>query len=84
MTLSSFGVILPTPGAAGSYHLFFSKALVALYDVPQSAALACATAVHAIATVTYLALGGPALLWQRRRRLASSTPASGQELQPTS
>lgn len=84
MTMSSFGVIFPTPGAAGSYHAFFGKALVHLYAVPQSAALACATAVHGIATVTYLAVGGPALLSQRRRRLASPTPAAGQELQPTS
>ncbi|MFA6109807.1 MAG: lysylphosphatidylglycerol synthase transmembrane domain-containing protein [Candidatus Latescibacterota bacterium] len=82
MALSSFGVIFPTPGAAGSYHLFFSKSLVALYAVPQSAALACATAVHAIATVTYLTLGGPALLWQRRRRRVEPTTAVDQESQP--
>lgn len=64
MAISSIGVIAPTPGAAGSYHLFFSKALHQLYLVPLNAALACATLAHALATLTYIMIGGPALLWQ--------------------
>lgn len=76
MTLSAFGVAVPTPGAAGSYHLFFSKSLVHLYGVPQDKALACATAVHAIATLAYLCTGGPALLWQRRNARAAAAAAS--------
>lgn len=64
MAISSIGVIAPTPGAAGTYHLFFSKALHQLYLVPLNAALACATLAHALATLTYIAIGGPALLWQ--------------------
>lgn len=66
MVLSAIGVIFPTPGAVGSYHAFFGKSLIHLYGVPPSQALACATAVHAIATLTYLALGSPALFWQHR------------------
>ena len=66
MVISSIGVIFPTPGATGSYHAFFSKALVHLFDVPPNPALACATAVHAVATLTYMAIGFPALIWQRR------------------
>ena len=38
-----------------------------LYGVSQAPALACATAVHALATLTYLGIGGPALLLQRRK-----------------
>jgi uncharacterized protein (TIRG00374 family) len=69
MTLSSIGVIIPTPAAAGPYHFFFSQGLHQLYGVPEAAALACATATHALATLFYLAIGGPALWlqWQRRR-----------------
>lgn len=65
MAISSVGVIVPTPGAAGPYHVFFGKALILLFGLPQTAAMACATAVHAIATLTYLSLGGPVFLWQR-------------------
>jgi len=67
MTISSVGVIFPTPGSAGTYHAFFGQALIHLYDVDPNAAMACATTVHAIANLTYLALGGPALFLQWRR-----------------
>jgi glycosyltransferase 2 family protein len=67
MAISSIGVIFPTPGSAGAYHAFFGQALVHLYAVNTNAALACATAVHGIVTLTYLSLGGPALFWQWRR-----------------
>jgi len=69
MTLSSIGVIIPTPASAGPYHFFFSQGLHQLYGVPEPAALACATATHALATLFYLVGGGPALWlqWQRRR-----------------
>lgn len=68
MVVSSIGVIFPTPGAVGSYHAFYSQALAHLYGVPQSQALASATAVHASAALTYVVVGLPALLWQRRHR----------------
>lgn len=70
MTLSSIGVIIPTPAAAGPYHFFFSQGLHQLYGIPEAAALACATATHALATLFYLVIGGPALWlqWQGRRR----------------
>ena len=67
MAISSIGVIIPTPGAIGSYHLFFSEALHRLYTVPLPTALACATLTHALANLTYVLLGGPTLLWQWHR-----------------
>ena len=67
MAISSIGVIIPTPGAIGSYHLLFGEALHRLYTVPLATALACATLTHALATLTYILLGGPTLLWQWHR-----------------
>ena len=64
MAISSIGILVPTPAGVGSYHLFFGDALHHLYQVPETAALACATVVHAVANLTYLVLGAPALLWQ--------------------
>ena len=64
MAISSLGVVVPTPGGAGSYHLIFSLALHKIYNVPEPMALACATIAHGLATITYLAIGGPALALQ--------------------
>ena len=79
MALSAIGMVVPTPSGAGSYHFFFSQGLIVLYATTTDLALACATAVHAIANLTYLALGGPALLLQRKKAPAapehSSRPA---------
>lgn len=61
MAISSLGVVVPTPGGAGSYHLIFSMALNKIYSVPEPLALACATIAHGLATITYIAIGGPAL-----------------------
>jgi len=66
MSISSIGMIIPTPGGAGTYHLFFKQALILLYGIPTEPALACATVVHGLATLLYLFLGGPALYLQRR------------------
>ena len=66
MAISSIGVVFPTPGGTGSYHFFFGRSLHLVFGVPMAAAMGCATAVHAIATLTYLILGGPALVIQRR------------------
>ena len=65
MAISSLGMVIPTPGGAGTYHFFFGESLHVLFAVPAASAMACATVVHAVATVLYLALGGPAFLLQR-------------------
>ena len=71
MALSAIGMVIPTPSGAGSYHFLFSQGLIVLYATTTDLALACATAVHAIANLTYLALGGPALLLQRKKASGS-------------
>jgi uncharacterized protein (TIRG00374 family) len=64
MAISSLGVVVPTPGGVGSYHLIFSMALHKIYNVPEPLALACATIAHGLATITYLGIGVPALVLQ--------------------
>lgn len=67
MAISSIGVVIPVQGGIGTYHFFYSTALIALFAVPEPSALACATVVHAVSNLTYFAVGAPALLLQRRR-----------------
>ena len=76
--ISSLGMVVPTAGGIGSYHFFFAESLTLLYSVPTTVALACATVVHAIATLTYVLSGGPAFFIQRhqqktRNKIAAAT-----------
>ena len=75
MTVSTFGIILPTPGGMGSYHLFFAQSLRVLYGSDQTTGLACAVLVHGWTTLIYLVLGGPALIWQYTHRAEKLTRA---------
>ncbi len=67
MAVSSIGVVIPAPAGTGPYHYFYGYSLYALFAVPLAAAMACATVVHAVANLTYLAVGVPTLLQRRRR-----------------
>lgn len=49
--IGSVGVIVPTPGSAGSYHLAASQALHMVAGVDQTQAMAFVTAFHAISFV---------------------------------
>ena len=66
MAVSSIGVVIPAPAGIGPYHYFYGYSLHVLFAVPLAAALACATTVHALANLTYLAVGLPAFLQGRR------------------
>ncbi len=46
-TLSGLAFTIPTPGGTGTYHLFISRALTNIFNVPAQTALAFATIVHA-------------------------------------
>lgn len=77
MAISSLGVVIPTPGGVGTYHFFFGESLHILFAIPAATAMACATVVHAVATITYLCIGGPAFFLQRARharRIRSENP----------
>lgn len=49
--------IAPSPGGAGVYHLFMQKSLVNLYGVDPTSALAFATVVHGVSTVSQTVVG---------------------------
>ena len=82
MALSAIGMTVPSFAGVGSYHYFFKTGLVALYGIADAPALACATVVHAVANLTYLVLGGPAFLLQRRGGSPSNTTLASRERQP--
>ena len=67
MAVSSIGVVIPAPAGTGPYHYFYGYSLHLLFAVPLAAAMACATTVHALANLTYLAVGLPTMLQRRRR-----------------
>jgi uncharacterized protein (TIRG00374 family) len=70
MVLASVGVVIPTPGGAGTYHFFCSKTLHIFFNVPEVQALAFATAVHGAAFLAFFLFGGPPLfrmLWTQKK-----------------
>jgi uncharacterized membrane protein YbhN (UPF0104 family) len=50
-TIGSAGVLVPTPGSVGSFHLLVSKSLVMVAHVDQDLALAVATTLHLLTFV---------------------------------
>lgn len=50
-TIASLGVLVPTPGSVGGYHLFLSQALMKTSGINQELALAVATVQHFICFV---------------------------------
>ncbi len=55
--LSSFGVIIPTPGGTGSYHAISIFLLVQLYSFTKEAAAAYAILTHFIAYIVFISFG---------------------------
>ena len=68
MVVSAVSFFVPTPAGIGPFHFFFKEALTTFYGVPPTAALACATVVHATYNLTYLVVGGFAALAIQGRR----------------
>jgi uncharacterized protein (TIRG00374 family) len=54
MTISAFGVIIPTPGATGSYHLIVISVLVGLYNFSSEISGAYALLTHAITYILFI------------------------------
>jgi len=50
-TISSIGIVIPTPGATGPYHYFVIQTLTKLYGVDGEVAKSYAAATHAIAVI---------------------------------
>lgn len=54
MTISAFGVIIPTPGATGSYHLIVIFVLVNLFGFDEEISGAYAILTHAITYILFI------------------------------
>lgn len=59
--VSAVGIIIPTPGGVGTYHLFITKSLFLLYAVPEAIGLSYATIAHA-STLVIILIVTPLLL----------------------
>ena len=67
MVLGSLGVVVPSPGGAGSYHYITVETLVHLFDVTRSPAASYAFLTHAAQMVLYIIVGVICLLLQTSR-----------------
>ncbi|HEX2866219.1 MAG TPA: lysylphosphatidylglycerol synthase transmembrane domain-containing protein [Ignavibacteriales bacterium] len=54
MAISSLGVIIPTPGGTGSYHVITQTALVLLFGFTSEMGLAYAVLNHAVSTIVFI------------------------------
>ena len=54
MTISAFGVIIPTPGGTGSYHFISVSVLVGLFSYGQEAASAFALLTHTMSIIIFM------------------------------
>jgi len=62
MFIGTLGIVVPTPGGAGSFHFLTILTLTALYGIDQSGATAYAVFVHGAQLILYLSIGGLILL----------------------
>lgn len=65
--VSSVGVIIPSPGGIGTYHLFVQKSLHILYGIPEIAGFTYALASHALVFLIVIFTTPIALLYVARR-----------------
>lgn len=54
MTISAFGVIIPTPGGTGSYHFIVKAVLVGLFAFSQEAGSAFALLTHTMSMIIFI------------------------------
>jgi len=54
MTISAFGIIIPTPGGTGTYHFIAISVLVGLFSFTEEAASAYALLTHTASTVIFI------------------------------
>ena len=54
MSISSIGVVIPTPGGTGSYHMLATSALVILFGFGQDISLAYAVLTHGISYFLFI------------------------------
>ena len=54
MTISAFGIIIPTPGGTGTYHFIAISVLVGLFTYTEVAASAYAILTHTASMVVFI------------------------------
>lgn len=60
--VSSIGILIPTPGGLGTYHLFVQQAMHLIYGVPLVEGLTYATVNHGVTALLTLVIT-PLMLW---------------------
>jgi uncharacterized membrane protein YbhN (UPF0104 family) len=65
--VSTVGVVIPSPGGIGTYHLLVQKSLHILYGIPEVAGFTYALASHALVFVVVIIVTPFALLYASRR-----------------
>ncbi len=66
--VSSVGVVIPSPGGIGTYHLLVQKSLYILYGIPETAGFTYALASHALVFVVVM-ITAPIVLFYVSRTL---------------
>ena len=64
MFIGVMGILVPTPGGAGSFHFITVLTLTAAYGIAQPEAAAYAVFVHGAQLLLYLATGALVLVWK--------------------
>jgi len=64
MFIGVLGILVPTPGGAGSFHYITVLTLTAVYGIAQPDAGAYAVFVHGAQLLLYLATGALVLVWK--------------------
>ena len=64
MFIGVLGILVPTPGGAGSFHYITVLTLTAVYGITQPDAAAYAVFVHGAQLLLYLATGALVLFWK--------------------
>jgi uncharacterized protein (TIRG00374 family) len=54
MTISAFGIVIPTPGGIGTYHFIAISVLVGLFSFTEEMASAYAILTHTISTLIFI------------------------------
>lgn len=76
MTISAFGVIIPTPGATGSYHLIMIFVLVELFSFSNEISGAYAILTHAITYIMFILSTIVLSYWINKRQKAKGLPVA--------
>lgn len=73
MFIGVLGMVIPTPGGAGTFHVITILTLTAVYGIAQSDAAAYAVFVHGAQLILYLTAGALMLIWKPSGPSSTST-----------